>query len=154
MNYSQCIMKLHPLWRIRVGLKLGLRKAEQLKGLSHWACLLIVPVAPRSVGLVWHSILSNPGASVFILCHHKRAWCIIQNRTQVNTLWFLLLIWCYYATLGFTVCVSHEVCKHTADCEPFIFYPDCIHCTQLHCTLARIQSKSSPLSSLTCVLIN
>lgn len=126
MNYSQCIMKLHPLQRIRVGLQLGLRKAEQLKF----------------------------GASAFILCHHKRAQCIIQNRTQVNTLWFLLLIWCYYAILGFTVCVSHEVCKHTADCEPFICYPDCIHCTQLHCTLARIQSKSSPLSSLTCVLLN
>ena len=67
------------------------------------------------------SILSNPGVFACILRHRKRARRMIENRTWVNILCFLL-IRCYYVQLSeqyrFTLCVCRirwpsAACKRT-----------------------------------------
>ncbi|XDV27801.1 hypothetical protein PO909_031283, partial [Leuciscus waleckii] len=75
--------------------------------LSHWArlrrseperdCSRRPP--QRWSGFTLELILSNPGAFACIFRHRKRTRRMIENRSWVNILFFLL-IWSYYAQLS------------------------------------------------------
>jgi len=134
-----------------------------LRGLSHWARL----VRRDWSGFTLRLILSNPGAFAFILRNHRHARRMIKNRTRVNKFCFFLLIWCYYVQQSkrhlFTVCAPHvdgfpllaNRLFWGDSWLPFICRSDCTRKARVQCRLtpARIQGKSSTLSSLTCVLL-
>lgn len=103
---------------------------------------ILFPARPRSVGLVSHLIL----AFAIIVRHHKCARCMIGSIYCFFL--FFLFIWSYYAHQSEGHLGLLYVRRKKAAFKKAIHLPLRLH------SLTCIHGKSSPMSSLTCILFN